>query len=140
MSDRVGPTVIPMALVKADPCPFCAGNDLSIRQDMTADGSFPYAMYVFCHTCHARGRNHYKIGWCETEEAAVEAWNDRKLPKPVLLPDMRDHIAIMIDPAVRIYLADFKISDGPTDNQIMLYSQVKAARDKADAILKAIGV
>jgi len=61
------------------PCPFCQGTDLSIRKDYAEDDpSHSYAMHVFCNDCHAHGRNNYPIGWCESETAAAEAWNDRE--------------------------------------------------------------
>lgn len=61
------------------PCPFCRGSDLVYRKDFAEDDpSHWYAIHVFCQDCHAHGRNNYPIGWCESEEAAAEAWNDRE--------------------------------------------------------------
>jgi Lar family restriction alleviation protein len=63
---------------KLAPCPFCGGNRLVICKDHSEDDpSNWYAMHVFCTECHARGRNNYPIGWCESERAASDAWNDR---------------------------------------------------------------
>lgn len=60
------------------PCPFCGGTDLVYRQDEAEDepGHF-YAWHVFCRDCHCHGRNNFPIGWCESEQAAAEAWNLR---------------------------------------------------------------
>lgn len=63
---------------KLAPCPFCGGNNLIVRKDFSEDEMTSwYAMHVFCTDCHARGRNNYPIGWCESERAASDAWNDR---------------------------------------------------------------
>ncbi len=63
-------------------CPFCKGRDLSVRPDFSEDEPARiYAYHVFCCDCHARGRNHYRIGWCETPESARQAWNDRPEPE-----------------------------------------------------------
>jgi Lar family restriction alleviation protein len=60
------------------PCPFCGGNNLTIRKDFSKYEVVNwYAMHVFCTDCHACGRNNYPIGWCESERAASDAWNDR---------------------------------------------------------------
>lgn len=61
------------------PCPFCGRNDLIIHPDYSEDDGRIYAYHVFCRDCHAHGRNNYPIGWCESEDAAVEAWNDREI-------------------------------------------------------------
>jgi Lar family restriction alleviation protein len=72
------------------PCPFCGGKDLVIREDKSGDepeddptDQRTYAYHVFCRGCHAHGRNNYPIGWCESEQAAIEAWNDRFIPATV---------------------------------------------------------
>ncbi|MEN6535674.1 MAG: Lar family restriction alleviation protein [Bryobacteraceae bacterium] len=63
------------------PCPFCGGSDVCVRSDLSEDKpARVYAYHVFCHDCHSHGRNHYRIGWCETQKAACEAWNDRSAP------------------------------------------------------------
>lgn len=61
-------------------CPFCKGTDLVVLPDKSEDEPTRiYAYHVMCRDCHCHGRNHYPIGWCETKEAAIEAWNDRRL-------------------------------------------------------------
>jgi Lar family restriction alleviation protein len=60
------------------PCPFCGGTEFYVGKDFCEDEPTRwYALHVRCQTCYAKGRNHYQIGWCESEEAAREAWNDR---------------------------------------------------------------
>lgn len=57
-------------------CPFCKKNDaLTVEPDRDKDGRV-YAYHVHCHHCGCNGRNRYPIGWCESPEAAVEAWED----------------------------------------------------------------
>lgn len=64
------------------PCPFCYGRNLVYRKDYAEDDpGHAYAIHVFCQDCHAHGRNNYPIGWCETEEMAADAWNDREPPR-----------------------------------------------------------
>lgn len=64
------------------PCPFCHGTDLVYRKDYAEDDpTHAYAIHVFCQDCHTHGRNNYPIGWCETEEMAADAWNDREPPR-----------------------------------------------------------
>lgn len=58
------------------PCPFCGGNDLIIFPDRNVEGTI-FSYHVHCRDCLCNGRNHNKIGWCETEAEAVEAWNTR---------------------------------------------------------------
>jgi Lar family restriction alleviation protein len=71
-----------MANPRLLPCPFCRGTDLVYRKDYAEDDpTHCYAIHVFCQDCHAHGRNNYPIGWCESEEAAAEAWNDREPPR-----------------------------------------------------------
>jgi len=66
------------------PCPFCGGNDLKVLPDCAEDDNNRiYAYHVFCQDCHARGRNHYPISYCESERAAKEAWNDRFVPATI---------------------------------------------------------
>lgn len=66
------------------PCPFCGSTDLSVEPDKTEDDNDRiYAYHVFCHDCQARGRNEYPISWCESEQAAIEAWNDRFVPATI---------------------------------------------------------
>jgi Lar family restriction alleviation protein len=76
------------------PCPFCGRNDLVIREDKSEDGdsTITYAYYVFCRDCHCHGRNNYPIGWCESEQAAIEAWNDRFIP--VTVPGENDRLMV----------------------------------------------
>ncbi len=66
-----------MTLTDLYPCPFCNRNDLLVLPDKSEDDQRIYAYHVFCRDCHCHGRNHYRIGWCETPESAMEAWNDR---------------------------------------------------------------
>lgn len=66
------------------PCPFCGGTDLEIRPEVSEDDSTHVCTFhVFCQDCHARGRNNYPIGWCETVQQAIEAWNDRFVPATI---------------------------------------------------------
>lgn len=58
------------------PCLSCGSDtSLSIRPEESEGVVFTY--YVGCGTCGARGRNRTRIGWCESETEAAEAWNDR---------------------------------------------------------------
>ena len=60
------------------PCPFCDRSDLIVHEDVSEDEpKRVYAYHVFCRDCHCHGRNNYRIGWCESPSAAIEAWNDR---------------------------------------------------------------
>jgi hypothetical protein len=75
-------------------CPFCGKNDAlevlpdSHDNDTPAFNShFVYAYHVHCHHCGCNGRNNYPIGWCETEEAAIEAWNHRGSIRPEFLTE-----------------------------------------------------
>jgi len=71
------------------PCPFCCGSDLTVQKDFSEDDPTQWiSMHVFCRGCYARGRNHYRIGWCESEQAAVEAWNDRSGPSTATEADI----------------------------------------------------
>jgi len=75
--DKVKPELLP--------CPFCgrAGNDLFFGQDHSEEyNNRVYAYHVECH-CGARGRNLYPICWVETEDHAIEAWNDRFIPATI---------------------------------------------------------
>lgn len=66
------------------PCPFCGSTDLVIRPDKAEDDNDRiYAYHVSCKTCSARGRNLYPVCWCESEQQAVEAWNDRVIPATI---------------------------------------------------------
>jgi Lar family restriction alleviation protein len=66
------------------PCPFCGGTDLIVDTDYARDDDIrAYAYHIFCNDCHATGRNQYPIGWCESEEMAIEAWNDRFVPATI---------------------------------------------------------
>lgn len=47
------------------PCPFCGGK-ATLWQDLTADRQF----HILCG-CGGR------VGWFETEEEAIRAWNTR---------------------------------------------------------------
>lgn len=71
-------------LKQAAPCPFCKTNQsLYIGEDKSEDDDEDprtFAYHVGCGICGAKGRNRYPIGWCETPEQAVEAWNDRGEP------------------------------------------------------------
>lgn len=67
---------------KNEPCPFCNRDDeLSVQPDK--EGRRIYAYHVHCGVCGCNGRNNYPIGWCETPEAAWEAWNHRGSVRPV---------------------------------------------------------
>lgn len=66
------------------PCPFCRtnddlyfGEDKSEGQEDEEDNGHTYAYHVRCGRCGCKGRNRYAIGWCESHEAALQAWNDR---------------------------------------------------------------
>lgn len=68
-------------LKNAEPCPFCRTNQsLHIGEDKSEEDQRTYAYHVYCGICGAKGRNHYPIGWCESPEQAIEAWNDRGQP------------------------------------------------------------
>lgn len=65
-------------------CPFCKTNhELHFEEDKTEDqedeqdNGHTYAYHVRCAICGCKGRNSYAIGWCESPEAALSAWNDR---------------------------------------------------------------
>jgi hypothetical protein len=66
-------------MTEIDPCPLCGNKkDLIVLPDFSEDEPTRiYAYHVFCQHCHTHGRNCYPIGWCESEQAAIEAWNDR---------------------------------------------------------------
>lgn len=66
------------AIDQLKPCPFCGGKDLTYHEDTSEDEpTMKYAWHVFCRDCHCHGRNNFPIGWCESKEAAAEAWNLR---------------------------------------------------------------
>ena len=65
-------------------CPFCGkGDALTIEKDVGEEGDV-YAYHVECGHCGCHGRNNYPIGWCESEQEAVEAWNHRGSIRPEL--------------------------------------------------------
>ncbi len=70
-------------MIKNDilPCPFCGNEkDFKIVPEYAEDDpTWIVTYHVYCKWCHARGRNCYPIGWCESEQAAIEAWNDRTI-------------------------------------------------------------
>jgi len=60
------------------PCPFCGGSDLEITpRKAHDDNDREYAKAVHCRDCMTVGPHEVGIGWCETDEEAVEAWNRR---------------------------------------------------------------
>jgi len=65
-------------------CPFCGLDDaLKVFPDYSEDEpDHIIAYHVKCRHCGARGRNNYPIGWCESEEAAWEAWLHRGSVRP----------------------------------------------------------
>lgn len=64
------------------PCPFCGGDDLKLHEDFSEDEPRrAYAWHVFCQNCHCHGRNNFPIGWAETQDEAVTAWNRRTLTR-----------------------------------------------------------
>lgn len=64
------------------PCPFCHGHRLNFGRLYSEDDPKQWiAMFVQCDDCGAKGRHSYPIGWCETEEMAADAWNDREPPR-----------------------------------------------------------
>lgn len=67
----------PLPEMKA--CPFCnEKTELAVEPDVDeTDPSHIFAYHVACQTCGAKGRNTYRIGWCESHHEAIEAWNDR---------------------------------------------------------------
>jgi len=66
------------------PCPFCGNTNLTIEPDRAKDDNNRiYAYHVYCPQCHSTGRNMYPICWCESEQAAIEAWNDRFIPATI---------------------------------------------------------
>ena len=56
---------------KLKPCPFCGGNEITIRQIEYA-GIIEPRFYAQCRNCFAQTGP----GWI-TEKGAVEAWNRR---------------------------------------------------------------
>lgn len=80
------------------PCPFCRGTDLVYRKDYAEDdpGRW-YAIHVFCTDCHAHGRNNYPIGWCEDEQMAADAWNDREPSRLSPAGYVTDYVAANIE-------------------------------------------
>lgn len=54
-------------------------QNLVIRPDKDEEDGRIFAYHVECETCGARGRNRVRIGWCESEQEAAEAWNDRSV-------------------------------------------------------------
>lgn len=64
------------------PCPFCGSPDLEILPEWSDDINpmRVIAYFVHCKDCLAQGRMTYPIGWCESELAAIQAWNDRVDP------------------------------------------------------------
>ena len=62
--------------ISLERCLSCGDSrHLSIVSD-EEDGRV-FAYHVECDNCGARGRNRTRIGWCESEKEAAEAWNDR---------------------------------------------------------------
>lgn len=60
------------------PCPFCGkDDDLSVRDMVNVIEGDTYARAVICGHCFCVGRHVYPIGWTESDEEAIEAWNDR---------------------------------------------------------------
>jgi Lar family restriction alleviation protein len=80
------------------PCPFCGSNDLEIIPDLAKDDNNRiYAYHVFCRDCHARGRNNFPICWCESEQQAIEAWNDRFIPAMIRDEDNNNRVKLSTD-------------------------------------------
>lgn len=76
--------VLNMSTQQPLPCPFCGNTKLIIEPDRAEDDNGRiYAYHVYCPDCHARGRNMYPICWCESEQEAIEAWNDRFIPATI---------------------------------------------------------
>lgn len=65
-------------------CPFCGNTDkLNVYPDKAEDDDDRiYAYHIHCEVCGCNGRNTYPIGWCETPEAAWEAWDHRGSVRP----------------------------------------------------------
>lgn len=62
------------------PCPFCGRSKLKIIDIFSEDEpTHSYAKAVFCTSCHTTGRHHNPIGWAESKQEAMEAWNTRPL-------------------------------------------------------------
>jgi len=73
IKDKVKPELLP--------CPFCGSTDLSIEPVRAEDDNNRiFAYHVFCRDCYAKGRYLYPHCWCECDEQAIEAWNDRFIP------------------------------------------------------------
>lgn len=64
--------------VELKPCSFCGGAHLKFMKVFSEDEpTFQIAWKVFCEVCHANGPAAVRIGWCETERDAADAWNRR---------------------------------------------------------------
>lgn len=59
------------------PCPFCAGSDLKVVELLLDKEVGFYAKAVFCNDCHCTGRHAVRSGWSETDQEAIEVWNNR---------------------------------------------------------------
>lgn len=66
------------ASAELKPCPFCKKSELKYIAVFSEDEPiFQIGWQVFCEVCHARGPASTRIGWCETTDAARDAWNRR---------------------------------------------------------------
>lgn len=99
------------------PCPFCGRDDyLSVLKSGPKNPhNSPHAHFVYCGVCHSQGRCTYPIGWVESEKAAEEAWNDRKLHSSVSLKRRLD-IAVkalekLADPRKREHVHSCKYTE-----------------------------
>lgn len=82
-------------------CPFCGTNDdLKVRPDFSEDEPEKIIAYhVECGICGCKGRNAYPIGWCETEESAIRAWEHRGSIRPVnALPSASSILKFSFEP------------------------------------------
>lgn len=68
--------------IELKPCPFCGGHAI-------IDGCDDTLWIVICKECNA------SIGYKETKEEAIEAWNKRV--EPTFTPDELDAIRRMFD-------------------------------------------
>jgi Lar family restriction alleviation protein len=85
------------------PCPFCGGRNLEIHPDFAEDDNNRiYAYHVQCNHCQARGGNEYPICWCETEQQAIERWNDRYVP-PVIHGEEKDRLLVSSTAMLNIF-------------------------------------
>jgi Lar family restriction alleviation protein len=93
------------------PCPFCGSNDLIVVPDLAEDDNNRiYAYHVFCRDCHAHGRNKFPFCWCESEQQAIEAWNDRFIPAMIPGED-DDRIQLSTTALLHIHRELFRIVD-----------------------------